>query len=48
MFIFTDYKTRWNRRIGSPSFGFEIFLPQEYGYITGETRRIAGSSTALS
>jgi hypothetical protein len=48
MFIFADYKTGWNRRLGPPSVGFEIFMPQEYGHITGETRRIAGSIAALS
>jgi hypothetical protein len=46
--MFADYKARWNRRLGSPSFGSEIFMPEEYGYITRKTRRITGSFAALS
>jgi hypothetical protein len=47
-FVVADHKTRWNKRLGSPSTGSEIFLLQEYGYITRKTRRITRSSAALS
>jgi hypothetical protein len=46
--MFVDHKARWNRRLGSPSYGFEIFMLEEYGYNTRKARRITGSFATLS